>query len=291
MTAPIAPGTAGAGMRPWEYSAFPVQVRRREQVSPGFVRITLGGPALARFAPWGLDQGIKLVLPMADGSAPEFGLLDEPTPHPREWYTRWKALPVAERNVLRTYTPSAIRPEAGEIDVDVFVHEPAGPASTWAMTCAVGDGLVLTGPDVRAGRTGYGIHYAPPRDPPQVLLVGDESSLPAIRNILAALPEGTGGDVLLELADPADALLPALPPGIALEVIGPRGPAGTALEAGVSAWGARRPHAPGEERYAWVAAESAAAARIRRRLTAELGLPRKQVAFRGYWTLGGPLTL
>ena len=84
--------------RPWESSAFPVRVVRARRVTPGFLRITLAGPALADFAPWELDRRIELVLPMSDGSRPEFGLLDEPTPHPQQWYTRWKELPEGRRN-------------------------------------------------------------------------------------------------------------------------------------------------------------------------------------------------
>lgn len=279
------------GSRPWEYSAFPVVVARRRQLTPGFIRITLAGDALRHFAPWGLDQRIKLVLPMPDGSRPDFGLLDDPTPHPQHWYTRWKALPEDRRNVLRTYTPAAIRPERGEIDVDVFVHQPAGPASAWATTCSPGDELVVTGPDIRAGRTGYGIHYTPPSTPTRLLLVGDESALPAIVNILASVPADTRADVILEIADPADNTLAEPAPGRRVRVVEQASPVGIALEHAVRDWGARHGDAlardPGA--YAWIAGEATATTRIRRHLTGSLGLDRERVAFLGYWRLGGPL--
>lgn len=277
--------------RPWEYSAFRVTVARRLRLSPGFVRITLAGAQLAHFAPWGLDQRIKLVLPPPDGGAPDFGLFDDPTPPPSDWYTRWKELPAHRRNVLRTYTPSAIRPEAGEIDVDVFIHQPAGPASTWALECAPGDALALTGPDARVGYTGYGIHYTPPAPPTRVLLIGDESALPAIANILAALPARTRADVLLELADPADDLLAASAPEVRREIVARGTRAGERLGAAVRAWTAGNRdalrHDPGL--YAWIAGETAAATSIRRHLTADALLPKERVAFLGYWKLGGPL--
>nr|WP_269450228.1 siderophore-interacting protein [Gordonia sp. LAM0048] len=91
--------------RPWEYSAFPVTVASTQRISPNFIRVTLLDPSLGNFAPWGLDQRIKLVLPMVDGTEPDFGLLEDPTPHPKQWYTRWKELPADRRNELRTYTP------------------------------------------------------------------------------------------------------------------------------------------------------------------------------------------
>lgn len=147
--------------RPWAYSAFPVQVSRSRALSPRFVRITFRGDALRHFAPWGIDQRIKLVLPLADGTFSDTGLLDEPTPHPSDWYTRWKALDEDRRNVLRTYTPAAVRAADHELDVDFFLHDPAGPASAWAARARPGDRVVITGPDERVGWTGYGIHWAP----------------------------------------------------------------------------------------------------------------------------------
>ncbi len=280
--------------RPWEYSAFAVRVARRHLVTPHFLRITLAGRALRHFAPWGLDQRIKLVLPMPDGSTPDFGLHGEPTPHPREWYTRWKALPEERRNVLRTYTPSAIRPEAEEIDVDVFVHEPAGPASRWALSCAPGDTLTITGPDIRAGYTGYGIHYVPPSPPAHILLVADESALPAANNILHTLGASVRVDVLLELADQHDDVLSGSGQGradIRRRVVTRAGHPGGALEDAVQRWldaDGSDFLTHGAAAYAWVAGESGAVTRIRSTL-ADAGVPKERLAFLGYWKQGGPL--
>lgn len=283
--------TAPAPARPWEYSAFRVTVARTQELTPRFLRITFTGESLRDFAPWGLDQRIKLVLPMSDGSRPDFGLLDDPTPHPRQWYTRWKALPETERNVLRTYTPAAIRPEAGEIDVDVYLHRPAGPASSWAESCVPGDELVITGPDMRAGYTGYGIHYTPPVEPERLLLVGDATALPAISNILTGRPVGTSADVFLELVDPADNTLPEGLPDTRVRVLEQDTPTVSRLEEAVRDWGARHGDAlvGDPSAYAWIAGEATATTAIRRYLTTDLGWPKDQVAFMGYWKFGGPL--
>ncbi|MCD2498484.1 siderophore-interacting protein [Microbacterium nymphoidis] len=276
---------------PWEYSAFAVTVLRTARLSPGFVRITLTGHDLRHFAPWGLDQRIKLVLPMPDGTTADFGLLDQPTPHPTHWYTRWKALPEDRRNVLRTYTPAAIRPEDRELDVDVFIHEPAGPASRWALTCRAGDALVITGPDIRAGYTGYGIHYTPPMRPETIVLVGDESAIPAMRNILTEIPDGTRAQVFVDVRNPADNLLPSPSPALRIEVVDRVTSEHDGLEAAIRAWGqdegAEWVRTPAS--YAWIAGEKNATTSIRRYLTAELGIDRRQVAFLAYWNSGGPL--
>lgn len=296
--------------RPWAYSAFPVEVAATVRLSPGFVRLTLRGEALRDFAPWGVDQRIKIVLPLpgtgtsggtgslagAGTDAPagddpaarfglaDFGLLDEPTPHPSEWYARWRGLAGSERNVLRTYTPSAIRPALGEIDVDFYLHEPAGPASAWAATARPGDPVVITGPDIRMGWTGYGIHWQP-GDATRFLLVADETALPALRNILRTLRPDARVDAVLELGDPADEVLPAdVAPGLAVRVV-PRGEA----EAAVGEWIAQH-RADGDDEFAvWLAGESGVVTRIRRLLTAEAGIAKERISFLGYWRHGGPL--
>ncbi|AUG29278.1 MULTISPECIES: siderophore-interacting protein [Microbacterium] len=286
----------GGDERPWEYSAFPVTVARVRDVSPNFRRVTISGAAVRHFAPWGLDQRIKLVLPLAGIGFVDVGLTREPTPHPRDWYTRWKSLPEERRNPLRTYTPSAIRPEDGEIDVDVFLHQPAGPASHWARTCRPGDELIVTGPDARCGYTGYGIHFTPPVPPSRLLLVGDESAVPAIRNIVRAQPPEVSIEVLADVADAADLLdddlraITTLARPVPAAVTG--GVTGGALEGLVREWADAESAAFGgadDGGYVWIAGETAAVARIRRHLTATAGIAPTQISFLGYWKQGGPL--
>lgn len=269
--------------RPWAYSAFRVQVRSRVLLSPRFLRLTFAGDELRNFAPWGVDQRIKVVLPFADGTIAEFGLLDDPTPHPSDWYSRWRALPEGERNVLRTYTPAAIRPEVGEIDVDFFLHEPAGPASAWAAAAQPGDHLVVNGPDIRMGRTGYGIHWNP-GDARRFLLVADETAYPAVRNIIGTLGPEADVDVILEASDLADEILSReLPAHVRVRVV----LRDVGVEAAVREWGSA--FAGGADFYAWLAGESGSTTSVRRYLADELAIPKDQVSFLGYWKLGGPL--
>ncbi len=265
--------------RPWEYSAFEVAVARRETISPNFLRLTFAGEALRHFAPWGVDQRIKLVLPLPGGGLADFGLLADPTPHPSDWYTRWKTLPSDERNVLRTYTPAAIRPEAGEIDVDLYLHSPDGPASRWARAARVGETLVITGPDVRNGWTGYGIHWQPPEEYSSFLLVADETAIPAVRGIARSLPPTARGIAIVEIGDHADDVTVAgLSPQVDVRVVG-RGE----TEDAVRAW------ASPDVDVAWLAGESGVVTASRRVLVREIGVPRERVAFLGYWREGGAL--
>lgn len=278
--------------RPWAYSAFRVTVAHRRVLSPRFVRLTFRGDDLVHFAPWGADQRIKLVLPLADGSFADTGLLDEPTPHPSDWYTRWKALPEGERNVLRTYTPSGIRPEEREIDVDVYLHDPAGPASAWAAAARPGDAAVINGPDSRMGWTGYGLHWHP-GEATRFLLVGDETAFPAVRNILRMLPANARAEVVLECEDPADDTVSAdAGPDVGIRVVARGHSVPTGAERAVSEWAAEHgPEVRDDPRfYAWIAGETGTTTRIRRTLTTDIGIAKDRVSFLGYWRVGGPLT-
>lgn len=277
--------------RPWAYSAFPVEVRSRTMLSPRFVRLTLAGESLRNFAAWGTDQRIKVVLPLPDGSIADFGLLDEPTPHPSDWYTRWKALPEDERNVLRTYTPAAIRADLGEIDIDFYLHEPAGPASSWAAAAQPGDHLVVNGPDARMGWTGYGLHWQP-GDARRFLLVGDETAFPAVRGILDSLDPDASAEVFLECDDPADDVVSADAPDNARIHVVARGTGEEpGIERAVRDWIGERQGELSEDPdlYVWLAGESGVTMSIRRHLTAEVGIAKDRVSFLGYWKVGGPL--
>ncbi|OUE10651.1 NADPH-dependent ferric-chelate reductase [Clavibacter michiganensis subsp. michiganensis] len=200
------------------YRLFETRVARTERVSPAFVRVTLVGPTLHLFAPWGLDQRIKLVLPRPDGAGdgwagPLAGDVDGLAPD--DWRHRVAGMPPAERHPLRTYTPRAVRPETGEVDVDLLVHELAGPASAWALAARPGDRLLVSGPDVRADDRRHGIQWRPAVPPTRVLLVGDEAAVPALAGIMLTLDADVQGVVLVE-ADAADACPPidARPAGV-----------------------------------------------------------------------------
>ncbi|MGO3885370.1 MAG: siderophore-interacting protein, partial [Mycetocola sp.] len=271
---------------PWAYSAFDLVVARTSRLSPGFMRLTLHGESLRFFAPWLLDQRIKIVLPLPGGVVAECGLLDEPTPHPSNWYTRWKQLPEDNRNVLRTYTPAAIRVDEREIDVDVLLHDPAGPASLWALAARPGDRVVITGPDIRMGWTGYGLAWEP-GEARSALLVGDESALPAMRNI--AMQSQIPLTVFLEVGDRADDLLTEqVPSHITVHRVDRDGGPGAAIERAVAEWIAHRDAAAVPE-YVWIAGEAGSIIRTRRYVTEEGGINKARVSFLGYWKHGGPL--
>jgi NADPH-dependent ferric siderophore reductase len=95
---------------------YRVRVAALQALSPHFVRVTFTGDDLADFGVDGLDQRIKLVLPLEATGYDTF-----PTD---DWWPSWRALPAQEQNAFRTYTARAVRPDLREVDVD-FVSQDA----------------------------------------------------------------------------------------------------------------------------------------------------------------------
>jgi NADPH-dependent ferric siderophore reductase len=292
------------------YRPYRVRVQRVQRLAPHFVRITFTGPELADFGRGRLDQRIKVVLPREDGGWADFGQDDADG----DWYTRWRALPDAERNPLRTYTVRSVVPEARELVVDFVVHHGAGPAGAWAERASVEDEIVVVGPDDRSpgSRTGIDWHPGAAR---RLLLAGDETAAPAICAILESLPAGADVDAFIEVPTGADALPVDAPASFRVRWLGrDERTHGAALLDAVSDWTSRntavlaRAAAPmpqplddidvdrdllwdspedGEgEFYAWFAGESATIKTLRRLLVSEHGVDRRRVAFMGYWRLG-----
>jgi NADPH-dependent ferric siderophore reductase len=180
-----------------------VEVVTVERLSPSFVRVELGGPGLAEFGVDGplLDLRIKLVFPNGAGELPSFAGADE------SWWGTWLQLPEAERGHMRTYTVRAVRGAGADtrLVVDLVLHpadgEP-GPGSAWAERAVVGDRVVTMAP--RRGFEYGGIEFAP-GTARELLLVADETAVPAVCSILEDLDDDACGVALLEVPRSADA--------------------------------------------------------------------------------------
>jgi len=294
-----------------------VEVTAVERLSPTWVRVELASPALADFGVDGpiLDQRIKLVFPDHAGELASFPGADA------SWFGTWLDRPVAERGPMRTYTLREVRGTGVDtrLVVDFVLHPGAeGPGSAWAARATVGDRLVTLAP--RRGVPFGGVEFVP-GTARSLLLVADETAVPAVASILAGLPDGTRGVAFLEVPVAADVLDLRVPTG--MEVVWlPRedAPLGSRVTAAVLAHlgaGGDVPAVPADEvdpdlwetptysssgedvaedtvavghrldgLYAWIAGESAVVTGLRRVLVKELGMDRRQVAFMGYWRRG-----
>jgi NADPH-dependent ferric siderophore reductase len=237
-------------------------VRRVGDVSPRLVRITFAGQDLESLTVEHPAASVRLLLPW-----PGTQELVVPT-----WNGNEFLLPDGRRPAIRTLTPRRVDPETFEIELDIVIHGD-GVVSEWAQAAEPGDPAAISGP---------GRGYAIDRDAPAFFLGGDETAIPAISEILAALPAERPVQVHIEVAHP-DARI-ALPdhPRVTAEWcdLTPDAPSGDALFAAVRSADLE----PGIR--VWVAGEAAAMQRIRRHLFEDRGLPRSQASVRGYWKHG-----
>jgi iron complex transport system ATP-binding protein len=300
--------------------AFDLEVRATRRLSPTFLRLTLGGDALANFADCGLggpqDLRVKVAVPTPGHPMPDLGDLSP------GWYQRWCSLDPGRRGAIRTYTVRSARlgESSPEVDIDFVVHD-QGRVSSWARHARPGDPVTLIGPHrdaVSDGRREWHPPRPSPGRPVRVLLVGDETAVPAVGSILETLPAGYYGHALLEVPVREDFLdlrtasdvevcwfaRDQQPRGLgvqaALDAVTGRG-ADLPAHADVAAAHADIDHevlwesssdgnASADAFYGWVAGEAGVVRSVRRRLLQEFPMARGSVAFMGYWrsTTGPP---
>ncbi len=239
-----------------------VEVARVEDRSPRLRRVTFTGAELEGFQVDEPAASVRVLLPGPDSSE-----LVIPT-----WNGNEFLLPDGRRPVIRTFTPRRCDEPGRELDVEIVVHG-GGAASAWATGAGEGDPAAVSGP----GR-GYEI------DPAATgfLLAGDETALPAVGQLLEALPAGVPVAVHVEVATPEGRLDLPDHPGATVEwheLPAGAGP-GDALVAAVM-----DAEIPDGTRV-WVAGEAAAVQRIRKHLFDQRGLDRSQATVRGYWKRG-----
>ncbi|QNA91662.1 siderophore-interacting protein [Microbacterium sp. Se63.02b] len=255
-------------------------VLRTERLSPHWIRVTLGGGEIEKFRPMGFDQWFRLFLPIG-GDA---GLDRVPAKANKMFgYLKFLRIPDGERPVMRNYSVRAYRAatmQAGaEIDVDFVLHGSAadgtaGPASRWAETCQPGEHVLIID---------EGLTFNPQRGTDRVVLVGDETALPAIASICASLPDEAAGTAIIEVPSEADALDFARPSGVELVwIVRPHdaAPGAQALET------LERTALPDAPFHAYAAGEQALASGVRKHLVGVRGVDKNAVSFCGYWKIG-----
>jgi NADPH-dependent ferric siderophore reductase len=249
-------------------------------------RITFGGPDVARFAPIGPDQHVKLFFPRRPGGPIDIPAMPDDGDVGR-WYSAYLQMPDADRPWMRSYTIRAYDPDRAEIDVDFVLHGGAGdggagdgdghagPAAEWAAAAARGARLGMLGPQITRLRE--------PDEHAWKLIAGDESALPAIGALVESLGAHERALVFVEVQDAAEEQDLASPGRVDLRWLH-RGDvaagASTALVDSVRA--ADFPQGPV---FAWLAGEAAAVRALRRHLVGERGIARRAVSFTGYWRL------
>lgn len=261
-------------------TAYPVTLRELEvcrvaDVTPGMRRVTLTGTQLETFTnadgyvepaftSTGFDDDIRLLFAYP-------GEIDPVLPVMVDGSVTFAA---GRRPLARVYTVRRYDPRTRELEVDFVVHG-SGVATAWARGAGPGDRMHIAGPSVSQGL---------PEDCEHLLVVGDETALPAIARLLEGLPADARGQVFVEIADSAHIQSVRELPGVSVTWL-PRegaepGTTSLLLDAVTAAeW-------CDERVFAWLAGEQATVRSLRRYLIRDRGIAKTDIDFTGYWKRG-----
>ncbi len=238
----------------------PVAVTARKELSTRMLRFTFEGPGLRELAEADPAASVRLLVP-----SPGESELVIPT-----WNGNEFLLPGEERPALRTFTPLRVDRGAGRLDLEIVRH-PGGAVSGWAETAEVGAEAAISGP---------GKGYAIEPGAESFILLGDETAIPAISDLLVALPEDVRVEVHVEAVVPeAEIPLPDHPGASVHWHVRADGAAPGAAIVEV----ARGLDGLATDTRLWAAGEAASMQAIRRHVFNELDIPRSQASIRGYW--------
>ena len=180
--------------------------------------------------------------------------------------------PRTGRTDKRSFTPRFIDPLRGTMTIDFVLHG-SGPASTWAADAESGD-KIWAGP-VKGG-------FAAPESLRFLVLIGDDTAMPAIGTILEAIAPDVGTCVIVEVVDDQDER--QLSTQRTVDPIwlhrgddpGRTGQATLNLE--------REIQVP-DDAFWWIAGEREAIRAIRDVLVEERGIDRQHYSLNAYWRL------
>ncbi|MBN9217235.1 MAG: siderophore-interacting protein [Mesorhizobium sp.] len=234
-------------------------------ISPHMQRLRFHGDDLGRFAHGGMHM--RLLLP--------------PSGRPAAWPVMGADGLIVwpggdDALVVRAYTIRAIDVEGGWLDVDFVLHPGQDtPAAAFAQNARAGDVIGMIGP---------GGGEAPKAR--SVLLVGDDTALPAIARVLEDLPRSARAQALIEVDSPDDRI--ALPQAANIGVSWLYRQGREAGTAGLLPKALREQShmALGEDLYVWAGCEFADFREIRKIVRKEWGLPRDRHMVTAYWRRG-----
>lgn len=243
----MARGLQGVMMRGFGARDHEVTVLGTERLAPHCVRIRMVSPTVFEDSSTDPTSWLRFWFPDPEGSDTEF---------------------------QRAYTISEADPETGHFAVDVVLHEPAGPASTWAATVEPGATVAV----MVMGSKGFSVPDAVEDRPAGYLLIGDAASQPAINGIIGAVPQDIPIELYLEEHHDDDALIPlAEHPRLTVHRVAHRDTESLAAAIESRDW---------SNWYAWAGPEAGVLKHLRTRLRDEFGFPKQEIHAQAYWTEG-----
>ena len=243
----MARGFQGVMMRGFGARDHEVTVLGTEWLAPHFLRIRMVSPTVFEEA------------------------MAEPTSWLRFWFPDPRG---TDTEFQRAYTISEADTETGRFAIDVVLHKPAGPASTWARTVEPGATIAA----MSMGSKGFTVAADPADRPVGYLLIGDAASTPAINGIIGVVPRDIPVEVYLEQHGADDLLIPlAEHPRLTVHRVPREGATSLAAAIETRDW---------SDWHAWAGPEAVALKHLRTRLRDEFGFPKQEIHAQAYWTEG-----
>lgn len=227
-------------------------------VHRGYARVTVRGDGLAEYTDPRPGDAFKLHLPAHAGDA-------VPVPAYNERGRLVWPVHLTDRPTARCFTVQSFDHARRELSFDALLH-PGGATSRWLRGAEAGDILSLTG---------MRVEFVDAATATEHLLIGDDSSLPAIASIIAAIPERKAVTVLV-LSSFSEDEFPALDGASVwrsrstaqlLEHLDALGP----LDSGTQVW---------------IGAEASVVREVRRVLLNDGGIDRDALHASAYWKRG-----
>jgi ATP-binding cassette subfamily B protein IrtA len=241
----MARGLQGAMLRGFGARDHTATVIETIRIAPHFVRIRMESATLFHDAQAEPAAWLRLWFPDPKGSITEF---------------------------QRAYTISEADVPAGRFAVDVVLHDPAGPASTWARTVQPGATIAVM------SLMGSSRFDTPAEHPAGYLLIGDPASIPGINGIIEVVPDDVPIEVYLEQHHDNDRRIPvAQHPRLRVHWVSRRDERSLAAALETRDW---------SDWYAWATPEAATLKHVRARLRDDFGFPKSELHAQAYWSAG-----
>ena len=251
---------------------FRARVLRSERTTPSMQRVTVTGDDLAEFGYLGFDHWFRLFVQRPDQDAFRMPDLDG-----KKWWPTFLAIPEDVRPHCANYTVAEFRAESREMDIDFVVHtgadgEPEGRAAIWACAARPGDELAMLD---------QGCIFDVPEGASEIVIAAEETGLPGVVGIAAALPRDTVGRIIQEVPTAGDVRELDAPAGVSVTWIVRADTEHTVP--GRAALAELQRYVPADDHgYAFVVGESTLATEGRRHLH-RAGLPKSRITFSGFW--------
>jgi ATP-binding cassette subfamily B protein IrtA len=243
----MARGFQGVMMRGFGARDHDATVVGTEWLAPHFVRVRMVSPTVFEDSLAEPTSWLRFWFPDPDGTDTEF---------------------------QRAYTITESDTATGHFAVDVVLHDPAGPASTWARTVEPGATIAV----MSMGSKGFAVADDPADRPAGYLLIGDAASTPAINGIISAVPHDIPIEAYLEQHHDDDLLIPLSEhPRLTVHRVVRHDTNSLAAAVESRDW---------SNWYAWVGPEAGALKHLRTRLRDEFGFPKAEIHAQAYWTEG-----